>query len=185
MSDARGKQKYDWAALQREFIEGPWREVTEFLRHKAIPRHRHIAVKTKGWAEEKKRTEQQAYEEAKKRLVHRRAEIITTMDEHILDIAQALLPFLKLYLAKVTTMTADEIRMIQPEQLRAILTPSEIKTIWEMIMVRLGLPTSISKSENIEERRELTSEEFAEIDADRHKADAAAKAAREVRGAEK
>lgn len=45
--------KYDWIALEKEYILSNYKSVSAFLKDKGIPYNRNTQKQTKGWSEKK------------------------------------------------------------------------------------------------------------------------------------
>jgi len=47
-------QRKDWGDLKREFLQGPWIKVADFLRDKGLRDSGNTRARTKGWADERR-----------------------------------------------------------------------------------------------------------------------------------
>lgn len=136
--------KYNWGKLKLDFFESDFTDVKTFLIEKCSFTKRQLnsnntAVKTKGWAKEKKNIFNDSFKRARKNMV------------------QSVKPYIEKYLmtlmeAKTCTINSlmerlyQDIAIDSPDRLSMKI--SDIKIILEMIKNELGEPIKVQKNQN-------------------------------------
>lgn len=146
-----GRTKHDWGALKLEFMESAV-SVSQFLRAKGIgDNNRNAWKKVQGWDSERTAMRQYAEDEAMEELVRQRKQTIIRLNQDFFKIGSVLGGTLVQFIASRKGKG---------------LSPAEIKTVWHMVRVQMGLPTTIKVEQEEKEEDRLTEEELQQMNED-------------------
>lgn len=146
-----GRTKHDWSALKLEFMESVV-SVRQFLRTKGIgDNNRNAWDKVNGWDSERTAMQQHAEDEAMSELMRERKKTIIRLNQDFYKIGMALGGTLVQFIASRKGKG---------------LSPAEVKTVWHMVRVQMGLPTTIKVEQEEKEDDVLTEREYEQMTED-------------------
>lgn len=146
-----GKTKHDWSALKLEFMDSAV-SVRQFLRIKGIgDNNRNAWDKVNGWDSERTAMQQHAEDEAMGELMRERKKTIIRLNQDFFKIGKVLGGTLVQFIASRKGKG---------------LSPAEVKTVWHMVRVQMGLPTTIKVEQEDKEEDMLTEEELQQMNED-------------------
>lgn len=83
--------KYDWNELEKDFITGEYKNVSDFLRQKGIPNNGTTRKYTSGWTDKKRQKKDKEKTKTIERIIEKQSEIEAEQKIKINDVAQRLL----------------------------------------------------------------------------------------------
>ena len=134
------RAKYDWQALEAEFLNSDYQDVAPFIKEKLgkdTANHTWIATKTKWWAEKKQWMKNVALEWATQNTIKKMTRELE-------------IPMEQLTIAKTNAVIKVINKMKAMGDIKDIdLNLSDLERIIKIIRTEMGLPTTYSKNENL------------------------------------
>lgn len=131
------RAKYDWQALEAEFLNSNYQDVAPFIKArlgKDTANHTRIATKTKWWAEKKQWMKNIALEWATQNTIKKMTRELE-------------IPMEQLTIAKTNAVIKVINKMKEMEAKDANL--GDLERIIKILRTEMGLPTTYSKNENL------------------------------------
>ena len=128
------KQKRDYVALKKEFMQSKFTDLSSFIATKWVPYNRHTREHMKWWAKEKKELKARATDKALKKVENKLAEKLEPSTE-----------FLLWNIAKAIELT--KVKLDQMEQ-KGNINVKDLNTIRGMNRIQNWQPTTYVKEES-------------------------------------
>ena len=128
------KQKRDYEALKKEFMQSKFTDLSSFIATKWVPYNRHTREYMKWWAKEKKALKARATDKAIKKVENKLAEKLEPSTEFLLwNITKAI---------ELTKVKLDQMAE------KGNINVKDLNTIWGMNRIQNWQPTTYVKEES-------------------------------------
>ena len=128
------KQKRDYPALKKEFMESEFTDLSSFIATKCVPYNRHTREYMKWWAKEKKELKARATERALKKAATKLSNKLEPSSEFLLgNITKAI---------ELTKVKLDQMAE------KGNINVKDLNTIWGMNRIQNWQPTTYVKEES-------------------------------------